>query len=67
MPDYDPDLKPSKPPIWNDPQYRALFFQVVLVIALGYFLVSIVNNTLENMESRGISTGFAFLTEPIQT
>ena len=64
MAEPDPELKPSKPPIWNDPQYRALFFQFVLVIALGYFLVTIVNNTLENMESRGISTGFAFLNEP---
>ena len=64
MSDPDPELKPSKPPIWNDPQYRALFFQFVLVIALGYFLVTIVNNTLQNMEARGISTGFAFLSEP---
>ena len=64
MAEPDPELKPSKPPIWNDPQYRALFFQFVLVIALGYFLVSIVDNTLDNMESRGISTGFAFLSEP---
>jgi len=64
MSEQDPQLKPSKPPIWNDPQYRALFFQVVLVLALGYFLVSIVDNTLSNMEARGISTGFAFLSEP---
>lgn len=58
------DLKPSKPSVWNDPKYRALFFQILLVIALGYFLVTIVDNTLQNMESRGISTGFAFLSEP---
>ncbi len=64
MAEPDPELKPSKPPIWNDPQYRALFFQFVLVIALGYFLVTVVNNTLDNMEARGISTGFAFLNEP---
>ena len=64
MPEHDSKLKPSKPAVWNDPKYRALFFQVVLVLALGYFIVSIVNNTLQNMESRGISTGFAFLSEP---
>ena len=64
MSDHDSELKPSKPAIWNDPKYRALFFQVVLVLALGYFIVSIVDNTLSNMESRGISTGFAFLSEP---
>jgi general L-amino acid transport system permease protein len=64
MAEHDSKLKPSKPAVWNDPKYRALFFQVVLVLALGYFIVSIVNNTLLNMESRGISTGFAFLSEP---
>ncbi|MBT4193994.1 MAG: amino acid ABC transporter permease [Gammaproteobacteria bacterium] len=64
MSEHDSELKPSKPAIWNDPKYRALFFQIVLVLALGYFIVSIVDNTLTNMESRGISTGFAFLSEP---
>ena len=56
-------LTPGKPPIWNDPHYRALFFQIVLIIGLGGFLYYIVNNTLSNMEARGISTGFAFLSE----
>jgi len=54
---------PSKPPIWNDPKYRALFFQVVLIAALVYFFYSIISNTLGNMQARGISTGFAFLSE----
>jgi len=57
-------LRPSKPSIWNNPKYRALFFQVVIVCALAYLLVTIVNNTLMNLEARGISTGFAFLHEP---
>lgn len=56
-------LTPGKPPVWNDPHYRALFFQILLIIGLGAFLYTIVNNTLSNMESRGISTGFAFLSE----
>jgi general L-amino acid transport system permease protein len=54
---------PSKPPIWNDPKYRALFFQIILVSGLVYFFYTIVTNTLGNMEARGISTGFAFLSE----
>ena len=32
---------PAKPPIWNDPRYRALFFQILVlggVIAAGIFL-----------------------------
>lgn len=54
---------PSKPPIWNNPKYRALFFQAILVVGLGYFLYAIVQNTLNNMAARGISTGFAFMKE----
>ena len=53
--------KPSKPLIWNDPSYRAIFFQVLVlsgVIALGYTLVS---NTLANLERQGIASGFGFL------
>ncbi len=64
MSEPDSGLKPSKPAFWNDPRVRALFFQVLLVIALGYFLMTIVDNTLQNMQSRGITTGFAFLNEP---
>ncbi len=57
------ELAPSKPPVWNDPRYRALFFQIVMVFAVVAFLGYIISNTLANMEARGISTGFAFLTE----
>lgn len=63
MSDLEPGLKPSKPAVWNDPKYRAIFFQVVFALGLIYFIVSIVHNTLVNMEARGISTGFAFLSE----
>jgi len=55
---------PSKPPIWNDPKYRAMFFQVILITALAYFFYSIVQNTLNNMNARGVSTGFGFMSEP---
>lgn len=55
---------PSRPPIWNDPKYRAMFFQILLVAALGYFFYSIVQNTLDNMNARGVSTGFGFMSEP---
>ncbi len=54
---------PSRPPIWNDPKYRALFFQIVLIGGLIYFFYAIVQNVLGNMEARGISTGFAFMKE----
>lgn len=55
---------PSKPPIWNDPKYRALFFQILLIAVLMYFFYAIIQNTLDNMTARGVSTGFAFMSEP---
>ena len=54
-------LAPSKPPIWNDPRYRGWFFQVVVIGGVLLFGFYIVNNTLDNMASRGIASGFAFL------
>lgn len=46
---------------WNDPRIRSIFFQALLVFALLAFAGFILNNTLTNLESRGISTGFGFL------
>lgn len=55
---------PSKPSFWNDPQKRALVFQVLLVIGIGILLWFIFSNTLHNLEKRGIRTGFDFLSRP---
>ncbi|MBT7956141.1 MAG: amino acid ABC transporter permease [Rhodospirillaceae bacterium] len=52
----------AKPPPWNDPFVRSIFFQVVAIGLLGYFFYSIFDNTLSNMAKSGVSTGFAFLT-----
>jgi general L-amino acid transport system permease protein len=46
---------------WRDPQVRALVFQALFLFGVGALLADIVANTLANMESRGISTGFGFL------
>ena len=46
---------------WNDPRIRAIALQLLLVagvLALGWYLLG---NTLHNLESRGITTGFGFL------
>lgn len=54
-------LAPAKPVFWNDPRFRALIYQVLVlggVIAFGAYLV---NNTIANMEARGIASGFGFL------
>ena len=60
------DLKPgvapsSKPKFWNDPDKRALLFQVLMVLTILGFVGYLVNNALTNLEQRGITTGFAFL------
>ncbi len=48
---------------WNNAQHRSLFFQVVLVGMLVGFFWFIGSNTLTNLEKRGISTGFGFLSQ----
>ena len=56
-----PDTTPSKPPVWNDPRYRSLFFQAAtLILVIGFFLY-IGNNTAENLERQNIASGFGFL------
>lgn len=52
----------NKPKFWNDPKKRSLLFQVLLLTGLGFVFYSIINNTLTNLEQRGITTGFDFLT-----
>jgi general L-amino acid transport system permease protein len=46
---------------WNDPGKRALLFQILMALGIAAFLLVIINNTLSNLEQRGITTGFAFL------
>jgi len=47
---------------YNNPNVRALFYQLLLVVGLGYFFYSVISNVLTNMEATGIKTGFSFLT-----
>ena len=54
---------PAKPPIWNDPAWRAIFFQIIVIASVVGFAAFLVNNTLNNLASRGISSGFDFLTK----
>ena len=42
---------------------RAIFFQIICVIIICYFFYYILNNTFSNLSSRGITTGFDFLSE----
>ena len=51
----------KSPAFYNNPHVRALVYQTLLLAGLGWFMFSIVSNTLANMEARGIRTGFDFL------
>lgn len=51
----------AKTAVWNDPTFRAIAFQVLAGVFIVWFFWFIFNNTLTNMEKRGITTGFAFL------
>ena len=46
---------------FNNPRNRALIYQFLLLLGLGYFFYTIVSNTMANMEARGIKSGFGFL------
>jgi general L-amino acid transport system permease protein len=49
---------------WNDPIIRSRTFQILTALVVIYFLWTIYQNTIINMERRGITTGFAFLGSP---
>ncbi|MBS9782132.1 MAG: amino acid ABC transporter permease [Gammaproteobacteria bacterium] len=51
----------SKDKIWNRPAFRSMFFQVLIlsiVLVTGWWLFT---TTVYNLQSRGISSGFDFL------
>jgi|TARA_B110000503_G_scaffold136371_1_gene218584 general L-amino acid transport system permease protein len=52
---------PAKPPFWRDPEKRALAFQIVFLAIVLYIGYSLVNNTMTNLASQGIASGFGFL------
>ena len=47
--------------VWNDPKFRAIFYQVVAVTLVGVGLWYLISNTLHNLSARNIATGFDFL------
>jgi general L-amino acid transport system permease protein len=52
---------PRNPAPWNNPRVRAVAVQTVALALVLWFFWTIFQNTLTNMESRGITTGFGFL------
>lgn len=58
-----PPAKPSGTNILYNPTFRSVVFQIIAVSALAFFIYTIVNNALTNLDSRGIATGFDFLNQ----
>lgn len=48
-------------PIWRNPTYRMIFYQVMMLVGLLGCALYIYRNTLINLTHRGINTGFSFL------
>ncbi|PSJ46900.1 amino acid ABC transporter permease [Zobellella taiwanensis] len=59
-----PATTPPQVKFWRDPAKRALLFQVLLVTVVAGIIWYIVDNTLTNLSTRGITTGFGFLDDP---
>ena len=52
---------PVKPPFWNDPEIRAIAFQVIALAATVVFGYYLFENTQTNLRRLGIASGFDFL------
>ena len=59
----EPKLNAAATPWHRDPAIRALAFQALLLLVVAWSLGTIFSNTITNLESRGIHTGFDFLDE----
>ncbi|MGQ7845628.1 amino acid ABC transporter permease [Granulosicoccus sp. 3-233] len=55
-------LAAPAPSFWRDPEKRAIVYQALVLAFIAWLLYSIINNTATNMESRGLASGFGFLT-----
>ena len=53
-----------KAAFYNRAKVRSVVFQALVFVGLAYFFYTIYNNTLSNMEARGIRTGFGFMNQP---
>jgi len=64
MPEHEQHPPASRPAPWRNPQVRAIAFQVIALAILAWAGYTIFQNTLHNMQERGIHTGFGFLGQP---
>ena len=54
---------PVKVAFWNNPKVRSTAFQVLLVLGVGVMFYEIIANTIDNLKTRNIASGFGFLTK----
>ncbi|MCI0429481.1 MAG: amino acid ABC transporter permease, partial [Rhodospirillales bacterium] len=53
--------RPSVTPFWYDQRVRGTLFQVLVLAGLLVFGGFIIYNTAQNLQQRGIASGFGFL------
>src|SRR5512138_2719370 len=53
-----------KTPFWNNPNVRAILFQIITLVAVVAFGLYLFHNTQTNLRQRGIASGFGFLSSP---
>src|SRR5438105_3697848 len=49
---------------WRSQAFRGLIYQILTVVLLVSAVWWLTSNTLENMRTRGIQSGFGFLNQP---
>ncbi|WP_028794774.1 amino acid ABC transporter permease [Thalassobaculum salexigens] len=45
----------------NDERFRSIFYQIIVAVAVIWTAQYLITNTAENLQARGMSTGFEFL------
>lgn len=54
---------PAKAALWRRPVFRSTLFQLLLVAGIIFIGNYLFQNTLHNLQQRGITTGFGFLSQ----
>ncbi|MCF6177902.1 MAG: ABC transporter permease subunit [Geopsychrobacter sp.] len=56
------NTKPKEPfDFFHDERVRSIFYQLLFAAAVGWFAWYLISNTAQNLEARGMNTGFGFL------
>ncbi len=53
--------EPEKIPLWLNPKFRNIIYQIAAVVLFGLLAGYLISNTLDNLERQKIATGFGFL------